>query len=293
MTKLKYQGGLTKLLCQQKAYWYKKQFLKNLQNNQCDYSKTSNNVGFEIISLSGSAAFEDQLLSIYSFVYYAGKPIKWTVYSDKSYTEFQKEIIRKKFPFVSIVDWDVFDYHRDIKLLNDCISVSAVAKKINIILGHQYTHQTLYVDSDIIFYKNIHSYLAANSLMKGLWYVPDTLGIVKDYFNKERESIYPLNSGLLILNSGFNSDDIFTYLQSLNGNYSYFSEQSSFEFAFRKQGANLLDPRQFIIDTADQFDFNVKYHPETIAMRHYTSPVRHKMWQNGWKWHFKSMNPQD
>ena len=290
MKKLKYQGGLTKLLCQQKANWYKKQFLKNIQNHQSAYSENSNEVDFEVMSLSGSTGFEDQLLSIYSFVFYAGKPIKWTVYSDKSYTEIQKKILLEKFPFVSIIDWDIFDYYRDSKLLNDCISVTAVAKKINIILGHRYNHQTLYVDSDIVFYKNIRSYLTANLLTKGLWYVPDTLGNVNEYFNKERESIYPLNSGLLILNSDFESDDIFIYLQSLKGSYGYFSEQSSFEFAFRKQGANLLDPRQFIIDTVDQFDFEVKYHPETIAMRHYTSPVRHKMWQNGWKWHFKPMN---
>jgi hypothetical protein len=48
----------------------------------------------------------------------------------------------------------------------------------------------------------------------------------------------------------------------------------------------MLDPRQFIVDSADQFDLSLKYYPENIAMRHYTSPVRHKMWQNGWKWHF-------
>ena len=51
----------------------------------------------------------------------------------------------------------------------------------------------------------------------------------------------------------------------------------------------MLDPRQFIIDSTDQFDFALKYYPESIAMRHYTSPVRHKMWQRGWQWHFKTV----
>jgi hypothetical protein len=61
-----------------------------------------------------------------------------------------------------------------------------------------------------------------------------------------------------------------------------------FEYAFRKQGAQILDPRQFIIDTEDQFDFSMKYHPGDMAMRHYTGPIRHKMWQKGWKWHFEN-----
>src|SRR6476660_2509809 len=115
--KLPYQGGLTKLLCQKKAVWHKRQFRRNgLQINHFDQARL-NEINFEVISFSGAKGFEDQVLSIYSFLYYAGVPIKWTLYSDKSNTQEQKDILKKKFSFVSITDWDVNNYCSNSKIL--------------------------------------------------------------------------------------------------------------------------------------------------------------------------------
>ena len=188
---------------------------------------------------------------------------------------------------MEVKDWDFYDHPLRIKSINDYVSYCSMGKKLNTILGHNHTQQTIYVDSDIVFYRNISFYLNSNLLKDGLWYVPDPIGDLNEYFSQKRESIYPLNAGLLIINKKFNQEDINIYLSNLDENFSYFSEQSSFEYAYRKQGANMLDPRQFIIDTSDQFDISIKHHPEDIAMRHYTGPVRHKMWQKGWKWHFR------
>ena len=44
-----------------------------------------------------------------------------------------------------------------------------------------------------------------------------------------------------------------------------------------------LDPRRFILDSGDQFDFSYLLPFDKIAIRHYTGPVRHKMWQAGWR----------
>jgi hypothetical protein len=287
--KIKYQGGITKALCQRRANLNKKLFRKSIDKIDISGMGTAKAVDFDIISFSGAASFEDQILSIFSFLVYAGTPEKWTIYSDKSYTEDHKKVFKSKFPFVEIVDWDVFDLVKNNKVLSDYLKECHLAKKLNIILGHPYTKQTIYLDSDIVFYKNICNYLNTGLLSKGLWYAPDTMwGDIEHYFKNKPASIYPLNSGLLILDQHFNIADVFEYLDNLKGNYHYFSEQSSFEYAFRKQNANMLDPRQFVIDSSDQFDFATKYHPADIAMRHYTTPVRHKIWQNGWKWHLKA-----
>lgn len=289
MGKLKYQGGITRKLCQKQAEWQKAKFRKAVLENDDLIKMDNKTVNFEIISLSGAASFEDQLLSIYSFVYYAGVPIHWTIYSDKSYTEEHKAIFKRKFPFVTIEEWDTYDYYRTNPLLKAYLEECPMAKKANVIIGHPFKHQTVYLDSDILFYKNISYYFNTPLLSKGLWYAPDVMWGQRDveaYFNKDRDSIYPLNAGLLILNDDFDPSDMYEYLDSLKGRYDWHSEQSSFEFAFRKQGAQILDPRQFINDCSDQFDFSTKFNPADIAMRHYTTPVRHKMWQNGWKWNF-------
>ena len=286
--KIKYQGGITKLLCQKQAERSKKKFRQLVVSGAGPFQfNQSTGIDFDVISFSGATAFEDQLLSIYSFVLYAGIPRNWIIYSDKSYTEEQKELFKKKFPFISVTDWDVYDHVSSNKHLSEYLQVCHLAKKVNIIVGHPYTRQTIYLDSDIVFYKNISGYLSSSLLSGGFWFAPDSMwGDLNGYFNIKRESIYPLNSGMLILNNDFDAADVFQYFEDIKGKYEYFSEQSSFEYAFRKQGANMLDPRQFIIDSSDQFDFAMKYYPDEIAMRHYTSPVRHKMWQKGWNWHF-------
>lgn len=286
--KIKYQGGITKILCQQRANYNKRQFNKNLPKIDITNSIKPQKVGFDVISFSGAASFEDQVLSIFSFLIYAGTPVNWTIYSDGSYTAEQIQLFKSKFHFVSVEQWDKHDLISDNKLLGDYLKVCHLAKKLNVIMGHPYHRQTIYMDSDVIFYKNIAMYIDSGLLSAGLWYAPDTMwNNVEHYFKKQVTSIYPLNSGLLFLNENFNSADIWKYLESLKGHYGYFSEQSAFEYAFRKQDADILDPRQFVIDSSDQFNFSIKYQPADIAMRHYTTPVRHKIWQNGWEWNFK------
>jgi hypothetical protein len=286
--KIKYQGAITKILAEKIAANNKKRFLKNRESIFNKLPETTP-VDFDVISFSGTSSFEDQLLSIYSFMYYAGIPKSWIIYSDKSYTTNQKDFFRKHFAFVSVADWDVFTWVNDYTYLDAYLKFCHLAKKVNVILGHSYTNQTIYADSDVIFYSHISHYLNGTFTGKGLWYISDVLDNPKNS-SVNRENIYPLNSGFLILNNEFNKQDVITYFENLQGDYHYFSEQSSFDFALKKQDANILDPREFIVDTADQFDFSTKYFPDKIAMRHYVSPVRHKMWQNGWKWHFEKDN---
>src|SRR5476651_2234448 len=141
--KIKYQGGITKMICQKRAERNKKSFRKGLAAIDISSMANTKQVDFEIISFSGAASFEDQVLSIFSFLVYAGVPAKWIIYSDKSYTEEQKQVFKSKFPFVSIVDWDVFDIVKESKTLSDYLKECHLGKKLNVIMGHPYNGQTI------------------------------------------------------------------------------------------------------------------------------------------------------
>ena len=287
-SKLKYQGGLTKLLCRSRAALNKKRFRQQFSEASL-IPQVSRQSDFEVMSLSGADAFEEQVLSIYSFLYYGGMPTRWTLYSDKTYTDEQKDFFTNEFKFLRVLDWDVYEFHKTDKYVGAYLDVCPMAKKLNILLGHSYTGPTLYLDSDIMIYKNIAYYFNSPLLKSGLWYAADTIGDINLYFRQDRESLYALNAGFLLFNKEFDRTNVFKYMEGLQGKYDWFSEQSSIEYAFRMQGAQMLDPRQFIIDSDDQFDFGIKFRPDEIAMRHYTSPVRHKMFQHNWKWHFNGL----
>ena len=66
------------------------------------------------------------------------------------------------------------------------------------------------------------------------------------------------------------------FLKELNSTYEYFSEQTVMHILSKTNNFKRLNPQDFVVDSADQFDFSYLYTPKNLAIRHYTGPVRHK-----------------
>jgi hypothetical protein len=269
----------------------RKKFSRHLWAGKLD-SLTKDKVSdFDIISFSGKNELEEQALSIASYLFHVGLPQKWTIYSDGSHTQNDIDCLEKLFPFVKVKPWNQNPSLAENQLLNNYLKTCHLSKKLHAILGHRYERQTIYTDSDIVFYKNASAYFNSCILNDHFWFLPETnWGSLKNENLSEAADMFVLNSGLLILNHTFDFNHVFTYLESLNNNFHYFSEQSAFNYSFKKQKACVLDPRKFIVDTEDQFDFGMSFEADEMAVRHFVNPVRHKMWQKGWKWHFKDQH---
>ena len=286
---------LFKLPFQDKIIWlftrwianYKRTRFMSKTNEIMSYIKSRaslNQTDIDLFSLSGKASSPDQILSIFSFLYYVGMPRKWTIYTDKTYSDEDKKFINSLFPFCEILDWD--DKKPIDNIIYECDMQYFFAKKISAIINHPKKKTSIYVDSDVIFYSKFTKYFLSPLLQNENWFMSDTLASDDSkWFTKD--SFIRLNSGFFVFNKKFDSSDVIEYLKSLGGDFSgYFVEQLAFEYAFNKQNAKSLDSRTFILETNDQFRFDTPYIPSQIALRHYTSPVRHKMWQYGWRWHF-------
>ena len=105
-------------------------------------------IDFEVVSFSGSKQFNDQLYSILSFFYNVGIPLKWTVYSDGTYTENEKEIMTSvKNVVFKEVDTTGFDDNWNLMFdANPTLKKIAILSKLNII------RTTIFVDSDVLFF---------------------------------------------------------------------------------------------------------------------------------------------
>jgi hypothetical protein len=106
------------------------------------------------------------------------------------------------------------------------------------------------------------------------------------YKAKNSRELYQVNSGFFLLNREL--EDVrkgLDFLNSLNGKYEYFSEQTTYHILFNDNHLMPLDPRIFVLNSDDQFDLSYILPKDKMAMRHYTGTVRHKMWQRDWKWH--------
>ncbi|HKB45000.1 MAG TPA: hypothetical protein VKC90_11445 [Chitinophagaceae bacterium] len=300
MKKIKYQGGLTKLITSKIGNKNKKRFARFIKQN---LSLVSNKIigrymQIDIVSFSSTYDFYEQVLSILSFLRYVGTPASWTVYSDGSHTEGQVKLLESGFEFIKVekIDWKNFKVLPDDckqallpykDQLLDYASKLPLGKRLYYYLNHKIKNPTLFLDSDILFYNKASVFnLVLREKVNG-WYLPDADWGCLDSRYKEKNSkqLYQVNGGFFIFNQELTDlKEGLDFLKSLNFKYEYFSDQNIFHILFRSNDFMPLDPRIFILNSADQFDFSYLYTREEMAIRHYTGPVRHKMWQRDWKW---------
>ena len=106
-----------------------------------------------LVSMSGSKYILDQLYSICSFFKNVGKPKKWIVFSDGSYTEEETSLL-SKIPFVEVrtIETDKYDiekkYFERYPLLKKLVAYAQL--DIN--------STTVLTDSDILFFPAYKNY---------------------------------------------------------------------------------------------------------------------------------------
>ncbi len=282
-------SGLTKKICHQIAKVNRNSFVKNLPNLLKDTSRYLQNKSnpFEVISMTGGKDFPEQTLSILSFVIAAGAPEKWTIYSDGSVTKEQQNLLTSAFRFVNFENWNKYLKFPEYQgLIENYVSKSPAAKKVQVICNHPYSGQTIFCDSDIVYYSGLHKFFENKLLENGYWYLADTDFGTLDEEVKNSFEMYQLNFGFLILNDTFRFEPVFEYLAKVQ-KFHYFSDQTAFHLAFKSNGGKVLDPRRFYLSCKDQFDFGYSGDYANMCLRHYVHPVRHKMWQKNWEWHLK------
>ena len=304
MKKIPGQSRLTKKITTMMANYNRSKFKKLAEQNLVTLLMQINcqkKVEIEVASFSSSNDYSEQVLSILSFMRYVGKPILWTIYSDGSHTAKQKEQLTKDIDFVIIksIDWnevkslenhcceELRPYHNYIL---DYANNHAFGKRLFYYLNHTINHPTLFIDSDILFYKkaNIFDILINEKPISNGWFMPDIGWGCLDsrYIATHQEQTYQVNAGLMfVLKKIDNYKKSLDFYKVLNLKYEYFSEQTIINILLKENCFMPLTPKIFILDAGDQFDYSYLYNPKQIAVRHYTGPVRHKMWQKDYKWH--------
>lgn len=305
MNKLPGQGGLTKKITVAKGKANREKFAKEVSaglSNLVAKVNKKKNIEMEVASFSSLNDFQEQLLSILSFVRYVGIPIKWTVYSDGSHTQAQIEQLEKNFNFVKVIkgiNWSEIESLKGLckeeleiyeEYLIDYAKKFPLGKKLFYYLNHIIEKPTLFIDSDILFYEhaNVLELILSEKPNANGWYMPDVSWGCLDsrYKAVNTEQIYQVNSGFIFANGAFEHiKESLDFFKTYNFTYEYFSEQTIYHHLLKNNVYMPLTPKTFILDSADQFDFAYLFGPKEMAVRHYTGPVRHKMWQKDYKWH--------
>ena len=303
MKKLKYQGGITKLLTTKIAAQHKSLFAKyiNESGNLRQLSITIDKgqpVHLQVVSFSSTYDFSEQVLSVLSFIKYVGIPISWIVYSDGTHSPSQVKLLETSFNFLEVICITDFEDYIEHNISNnlllykkeliDYANVVPLGKRMFLYLNFDIKSPTLFIDSDILFYSKAECIQSLVTADYNGWFLPDAGWGCLDsrYISVQMPQPYQVNGGMfLIKNSLKYLNEGMEFFRSLGNEYEYFSDQNVFHILLLANGFMPLDPRIFILNSGDQFDIAYSHKVEEMAVRHYTGPVRHKMWQRDWKWH--------
>lgn len=295
MGKIKYQGGITKYFAKRKGNKNRVNFVNNMsQLDQVIRQFPERPCDMSLVSYSSKSDFPEQILSVLSFLRHCGTPLLWTIYSDGSHTEEEYKMAKKNFAFLTIIKTDFKDSAFQLKpslsayrkvLLDYANSKFPLGKKLLYFLNHPVQSNTIFLDSDILFYEKASEIGLLNEPGTS-WFLPEWIWGTLDsaYLKKYPKTLYQINSGFFKLSKELVPDSGLEYLGSLNGDYEYFTEQTTIHTILLNNHLIPLDPRLYYLKNDDQFDFAYNFKRSDIAIRHFTSPVRHKMWQRDWKW---------
>ena len=90
----------------------------------------------------------------------------------------------------------------------------------------------------------------------------------------------PLNAGFFILYEAPDWAAALDRLARLEARPNFHTEQTLMHLTMHAGGARPLDQLRYVVSVNDMFSYRDEHARRQIVLRHYTTPVRYKLWCN-------------
>jgi hypothetical protein len=154
-------------------------------------------------------------------------------------------------------------------------------KQLALIMSLPRERPALYLDADVLFFPGavaladlLHNYDAPALYLRDCQAAGDER-LLRD----PAEAADPVNTGVIFFCQKLDWSSAIERLQQLGGAPNFFTNQTVTHLAMHSNGARPLDPAKFVLQLDDQFQFADRYANDSIILRHYVNPVRHKFWE--------------
>lgn len=237
---------------------------------------------FEIYSYSGEAALPEQVASIRSLLTHGGRPRKFTVVSDGTYTRRSMDLLRALDSAVGVEQIGDFIPSDVSPQLKPYLSSHPTGKQLALIMSLPKNRPTLYVDSDVLFFPGADALASLHSRdeLPALYLCDCQLSADERLLRSAEERQNPVNTGVLFLSGSIDWSLAIARFLELDDEPTFFTNQTMTHLAMHASGARPLDPGKFVLQLDDQFVYADRYAGPDIALRHYVNPVRHKFWSS-------------
>lgn len=235
---------------------------------------------FRVVSLSGERDFPEQIASWQSLLRYLGTPTEFLLASDGSHSAASLEILRRFHPRVRVVLAQDFAAPDSPPCVHRYLQQSPMGKKLAVFSAIQELTPMLYSDSDILYFPGAPHFLDLVNRGTKTLYLPDCApSFDRELIRSEEELLNPVNAGFLYLAEAISLQKGLQRFENPSHPVSFFSEQTIVHLAVHEARGQALPKDRYIMQADDQFRFADAYAGPQLAMRHYISSIRYKMWR--------------
>ncbi len=217
----------------------------------------------EVVAFSSQADLPEQVASIRSLLRHAGRPERFRVCSDGTHTAAAARLLERLDPCVTV---EAAPPGADPMLRKLALEASLGARP------------TVYADADVLFGAGagVIAGLLAEAAAPA-WFLQDCEPYLdRRLVTAEEAALAPVNGGFQVLLEPLDWAEALTRLPS---DPVFHSEQTLLHLAMHRSGARPLDRAAFVLTMDDFRAWGDVAAGRAVALRHYTTPVRHKLWQ--------------
>lgn len=236
-------------------------------------------IDLDVWAYSNEETLPEQVASIRSFLRFAGRPRSFSVLTDGTHTKKSARLLEQIDPVVNIQRAVAIPDELPEKILT-YLTRHPMGKQLALIMSLPANGPTLYVDSDVLFFRGASNLVTrATASDAPAYYLCDCR-----FSGDERlildppEEKYPVNAGFLLLFKKLDWALGLERLLQLQGDPNFFTTQTIVHLTMHLNGAKPLDPENYVLQIDDQCVYRDRYAGPALAMRHYVNNVRHKFW---------------
>ena len=237
-------------------------------------------IDLDVFAYSGENTLPEQAASIRSFLRYAGHPKSFTVVSDGTYTSRSIKLLERIDPVVRVKQSAIPSINIIHEKLRAYLTAHPIGKQLALVMSLPINGPALYIDSDVLFFRGASDLADLAATPKATaYYLADCVfagdtGLMRASAEREK----PVNAGFLLFIKKLDwTLGLARFLESRTAP-NFFTTQTVVQLTMHSNQAQPFDPQKYVLQVDDEFCYADHHAGDSLVMRHYVNPIRHKFW---------------
>jgi hypothetical protein len=242
--------------------------------------RVAREVPFEVFAYSGERSLPEQVASVRSFLANVGRPNRFVVVSDGSYTKANVELLEKIDSCVQVQTTAPSLPPGLPAEVQSFLTKHFTGKQLALIMSLPMSGPALYTDADVLFFPQAPDLIeiAGTESVPAFYLADYQFSADPRLIRSDNEKENPVNMGFLFLFQKLDWSLSLERLKMLTGTPNFFTTQTVVHLCMHANGGRPFDSQKFILQADDEFIYRDAHAGSSIAIRHYVNPIRHKFW---------------